>query len=120
MVRLALADRKGMEELFASERFDKVVLVAFPHSHGRMVGFVMGASRAVEDGQPLVCVYIPFGIFPPSGYTMVFPAERVVETDWTTKEAWKFLLSGGLTVPAQLPFAVPPPAERSATSEVEA
>lgn len=86
------------------KNIDTVVLVPFPHQHARMAGYLMGEVENTADGERLVCVYIPIGIFPPSGYTLIFPHEQVTLTDWRATEVWKMLLSGGLTVPPQVPF----------------
>lgn len=84
---------------------DTVVLVPFPHPGARATGFLMGESEDAATGKPLVCVYIPLALFPPSGYTLVFPREEVTFTKWEPTSPWKLLLSGGLTVPKRIPFA---------------
>jgi uncharacterized membrane protein len=83
---------------------DTVVLVPFPHPGARATGFLMGESEDATTGKPLVCVYIPLALFPPSGYTLVFPREDVTFTKWEATSPWKLLLSGGLTVPKKVPF----------------
>ena len=82
---------------------DTVVLVPFPQSEMRMAGYLMTKSQQ-PNGRTLVAVYIPLVLFPPSGYTIVMPEEKVVYTDWPTKDVWKMLLSGGLTLPSEIPF----------------
>ncbi len=81
-----------------------VVLVPFPHPGARATGFLMGESEDKATGKPLVCVYIPLALFPPSGYTLVFPRADVTITRWEATAPWKLLLSGGLTVPKMIPF----------------
>jgi uncharacterized membrane protein len=83
---------------------DTVVLVPFPHTGARATGYLMGESEDSQTGRQLVCVYIPIALFPPSGYTLVFPREDVTFTKWEATSPWKLLLSGGLTVPKQVPF----------------
>src|SRR5215207_6972940 len=73
---------------------DTVVLVPFPHPGARATGFLMGESEDTETGRPLVCVYIPLALFPPSGYALVFPREDVIFTKWEATSPWKLLLSG--------------------------
>lgn len=80
-----------------------VVLVPFPHNEARMAGYLMTKSKQ-PNGRTLVAVYVPLVLFPPSGYTLVVPEEKIVYTDWPTKDVWKLLLSGGLTIPANIPF----------------
>jgi uncharacterized membrane protein len=86
------------------KNIDKVVLVPFPHPDARAAGFLMGESRDAATGEPLACVYIPIGLFPPSGYTLIFPFEAITVTDWDATTPWKLLLSGGLTIPPSAPY----------------
>lgn len=83
---------------------DSVVLVPFPHPGARATGYLMGECQDASTGRPLACVYIPIGLFPPSGYTLVVPREDITITNWEATSPWKLLLSGGLTVPAKVPF----------------
>jgi uncharacterized membrane protein len=83
---------------------DTVVLVPFPHANVRATGYLMGESQDTLTGRPLVCVYIPIALFPPSGYTLVYPREEVTFTQWDSSAPWKLMISGGLTVPAKVPF----------------
>jgi len=86
------------------KKIDSVVLVPFPHPGARATGYLMGESEDAETGRPLACVYIPIALFPPSGYTLVFPRDEVTITNWESTAPWKLLLSGGLTVPSKVPF----------------
>jgi len=83
---------------------DTVVLVPFPHVGARAAGFLMGESTDSVTGKSLACVYVPIALFPPSGYTLIFPREEVILTKWEASSPWKLLLSGGLTIPSELPF----------------
>lgn len=83
---------------------DKVVLVPFPHTGARATGYLMGESIDEKTGRKLACVYIPIGVFPPSGYTLVFWYDDVTITDWDSASPWKMIISGGLTLPAKVPF----------------
>jgi uncharacterized membrane protein len=84
---------------------DTVVLVPFPHATSRMAAYLMAKTKDEASGESLVCVYVPIGLVPPSGYTMVMPEKDIVYTDWAPKEVWKLMLSGGLTLPAHMPYA---------------
>ena len=88
------------------KKIDTVVLVPFPHAGAKATGFLMGECQDVATGKPLACVYIPIGLFPPSGYTLIFPREDVIVTGWEATSPWKLLLSGGLTVPEKIPYEV--------------
>ena len=89
------------------KKIDTVVLVPFPHAGSRATGFLMGECVDMESGKPLACVYVPIGLFPPSGYTLIFPREDVTNTGWEATSPWKLLLSGGLTIPQKIPFNPP-------------
>jgi len=82
---------------------DTVVLVPFPHPGARMAGYLMTRNHQ-PNGSVLVSVYIPIVLFPPSGYTVIIPEKDIVFTDWPTKDVWKLLLTGGLTLPPEIPF----------------
>ncbi len=84
--------------------FDKVVLVPFPHAGARATGYLMGESEDEKSGRKLACVYIPIGLFPPSGYTLVFLRDDVTITNWDSASPWKMIISGGLTLPEKVPF----------------
>lgn len=86
------------------KKIDTVVLVPFPHPGARATGFLMGECEDSTSGKPLVCVYVPIALFPPSGYTLIFPRDDVIYTRWEASSPWKLLLSGGLTVPGKIPF----------------
>lgn len=83
---------------------DKVVLVPFPHAGARATGYLMGESVDEKTGRKLACVYIPIGVFPPSGYTLVYWYDDVTITDWDAASPWKMIISGGLTLPDKVPF----------------
>jgi uncharacterized membrane protein len=83
---------------------DTVVLVPFPHAQARATGFLMGESQDQNSGKRLACVYVPIALFPPSGYTLLFPYDDVIKTGWEASSPWKLLLSGGLTLPSRVPF----------------
>ena len=100
-VRDASQAMKGPDGL---KKIDTVVLVPFPHAGAKAAGFLMGECQDLKTGKALACVYVPIGLFPPSGYTLIFPREDVVATGWEATSPWKLLLSGGLTVPEKVPF----------------
>ena len=86
------------------DKADKVVLVPFPHTGARATGYLMGESVDEKTGRRLACVYIPIGLFPPSGYTLVFWYDDVTITNWDSAAPWKMIISGGLTLPGTVPF----------------
>lgn len=79
----------------------RVVLIEFPSSRMKAVGFVMRLFRDQDSGQELAAVYVPTTPNPTSGYLEIVPADRLVSTDWTLDEAMTFIISGGAIAPEQ-------------------
>ncbi len=79
----------------------RVVLIEFPSSEMKAVGFVMRTFRDPGDGRELAAVYVPTTPNPTSGYLEIVPAERLVPTDWTLDEAMTFIISGGAIAPEE-------------------
>ena len=111
-IRDASSAMQGPEGL---KTIDTVLLVPFPHAGARATGYLMAESVDAASGERLVCVYIPIAVFPPSGYTLVYPRADVIVTNWEAAAPWKMLISGGLSLPAVVPFSQASPVN-SATS----
>jgi uncharacterized membrane protein len=85
----------------ASDRariFKRTVLVPYPTDGVWAVGFVTSeqapaVSRLV--GVPCVNVFVPTTPNPTSGFLLVVPKDRVVETDIAIEDAMKFVISAG-------------------------
>ena len=88
----------------------RVVLIDFPHSQMKSVGFVTRVMRDEHTGVELAAVYVPTTPNPTSGYLEIVPVERLTPTDWTVDQAMTFIISGGAVSPDRIPFhpAVPP------------
>jgi uncharacterized membrane protein len=92
---------------------ERVVLIEFPNSEMRAVGFVTSTFRAADTGQEVAAVYVPTTPNPTSGYVEIVPTERLVWLDWTANEAMSFIVSGGAMAPEAIrfhpdPLAKPP------------
>ncbi|MDN5782254.1 MAG: DUF502 domain-containing protein [Luteimonas sp.] len=85
----------------------RVVLIDFPHSQMKSVGFVTRILREVGTGRELAAVYVPTTPNPTSGYLEIVPVEKITPTDWTVDQAMSFIISGGAVAPDSIPFAVP-------------
>jgi uncharacterized membrane protein len=85
----------------------RVVLIDFPHSQMKSVGFVTRVIRERGSGRELAAVYVPTTPNPTSGYLEIVPIELVTPTDWTVDEAMAFIISGGAVSPDTIPFSVP-------------
>ena len=83
----------------------RVVLIDFPHSEMKSVGFVTRVLRDEATGGELAAVYVPTTPNPTSGYLEVVPMEKLIPTDWTVDQAMTFIISGGAVSPEKIPFS---------------
>ena len=86
----------------------RVVLIDFPHTEMKSVGFVTRVIRERGTGRELAAVYVPTTPNPTSGYLEIVPVEKMTPTDWTVDQAMSFIISGGAVAPESIPFAPPP------------
>ena len=92
----------------------RVVLIDFPHTEMKTLGFVTRTMREIGTGRELAAVYVPTTPNPTSGYLEIVPVEKMTPTDWTVDQAMSFIISGGAVAPDSIPFAAPsakPPGE---------
>lgn len=82
----------------------RVVLIRFPSSDMKAIGFITKVIRDRDTGKELAAVYVPTSPNPTSGYIEILPLEDVVITDWTTEEAMTFVVTGGTNAPENLHF----------------
>ena len=92
----------------------RVVLIDFPHSQMKSVGFVTRVIRERDTGRELAAVYVPTTPNPTSGYLEIVPVEKITPTDWTVDQAMSFIISGGAVAPDTIPFDPPATAAASA------
>jgi uncharacterized membrane protein len=95
----------------------RVVLINFPSSEMKAVGFVTRMLTDEASGRPLAAVYVPTSPNPTSGYIEIVPMEHVTATDWTVEEAMRFVVTGGTNAPDAIHFSrsAEPGAARSPT-----
>jgi uncharacterized membrane protein len=86
------------------ENLQRVVLIDFPHTEMKTVGFVTRVLTASDTGQQLAAVYVPTTPNPTSGYLEIIPVEKVVSTDWSVDEAMTFIMSGGAVAPEHVNY----------------
>jgi uncharacterized membrane protein len=88
----------------------RVVLIDFPHSEMKSVGFVTRVLKDEATGAELAAVYVPTTPNPTSGYLEVVPMDKLIFTDWSMDQAMTFIISGGAVSPDRIPFSrVPAP-----------
>ena len=85
----------------------RVVLVDFPHTQMKSIGFVTRVMRERGTGRELAAVYVPTTPNPTSGYLEIVPVELMTPTDWTVDQAMSFIISGGAVAPDSIPFTPP-------------
>ena len=86
----------------------RVVLISFPSSEMKAVGFITKIMHDEDNGRKLAAVYVPTSPNPTSGYIEILPMEDVILTDWTTEEAMTFVVTGGTNAPESLRFTNKP------------
>lgn len=86
----------------------RVVLVDFPHTQMKSIGFVTRVLREQGTGRELAAVYVPTTPNPTSGYLEIVPIENITPTDWTVDQAMSFIISGGAVSPESIPFSATP------------
>ncbi|MDR0182699.1 DUF502 domain-containing protein [Lysobacter arvi] len=91
----------------------RVVLVDFPHTEMKSIGFVTRVIREHGTGRELAAVYVPTTPNPTSGYLEIVPVEKITPTDWSVDQAMSFIISGGAVAPDTIPFSPPPVADRA-------
>lgn len=101
------------------EGVQRVVLIEFPSTRMKAVGFVTRTLVDDETGQMLAAVYVPTTPNPTSGYLEIVPLERVTSTDWTINEAMNFVISGGAVAPDRFRFSAPMDEEAMKTARRE-
>jgi len=85
----------------------RVVLINFPSSEMKAVGFVTRVIKDADTGEDLAAVYVPTSPNPTSGYIEIVPVANLVSTDWTMDEAMSFVMTGGATSPDAVRFHAP-------------
>jgi uncharacterized membrane protein len=81
--------------------FKQVVLAEFPAREMFCLGFLTKNIKAnLEDKtEDLIVVFIPSTPTPFSGFTMLFPKEKVIPLEMTVEQGIRFFVSGGITAP---------------------
>ncbi|GAB3386507.1 DUF502 domain-containing protein [Lysobacter fragariae] len=85
----------------------RVVLIDFPHTQMKSIGFVTRVLHEQGTGRELAAVYVPTTPNPTSGYLEIVPVEKITPTDWTVDQAMSFIISGGAVSPDSIPFSPP-------------
>lgn len=83
------------------QAFKRVVLVDFPKTGTKSIGFVTGTTQHNNE-KKLLSVFIPTTPNPTTGFLIFSPEEDVIDSNLTVEEAFKTLFSGGVLTPRDL------------------
>ncbi len=75
--------------------FKRVVLVNFPRTGSKALGFVTG-SFVDKGGNRLVSVFVSTSPNPTSGFVVFYPESEVEDTHLSVEEGFKIIVSGGM------------------------
>lgn len=90
-------------------RFQRVVYVEYPSEGCRLIGFVTGQFHESHSGQDVTAVFIPTAPNPMTGFVIVIPDDKVMDSDLGMDEASKLILSAGLVGPQRKSQDTPKP-----------
>ena len=81
--------------------FKEVVLVEFPRDGMRSIALVTNRIKD-SSGQELLAFYIPTDPNPTSVFIEIAPADRVIKTNMSVKDAMKIVLSAEMVCPSMV------------------
>ncbi len=90
-----------------ANKFQRVVLVPFPHPGMKVPAFVTSSCRDTTTGQTILCVYVPTTPVPTSGYMLMLPESEVTELSWSLDDTLQAIMSGGISVPPTVDYFPP-------------
>lgn len=94
-----LADALSLPD---QQAFQKVVLVEYFRPGVFTVAFVTGSIYDRQSGQKLWKLFIPTTPNPTSGFMAMVPESQVRLVPWSTEEAIKIVISGGIIGPEEV------------------
>jgi uncharacterized membrane protein len=100
LVKSIYTSSKQLTKVFqeGGSSYRRAVFVEWPRPGVRAVGFV--TAEVERDGERFVVVYIPTMPNPTSGFALWFRESEVFESGMTVEDAIKFVVSGGVMIPA--------------------
>jgi uncharacterized membrane protein len=82
--------------------FKQAVLVPFPHTGAKALGFVMSELStpiARNLGEESVCVFIPMSLNMTAGFNIIVPRRDIIPLDVTSESALQYILTAGTVMP---------------------
>ena len=115
-------------QIRGSTEFRRVVMLEFPHSRMRSIGFVTrefpAGTRFAAEATAMV--FVPTTPNPTSGFLVVVKQKDLLNLDITVEEGVKLVISGGLLTPETLivggpgPTAYPRPGDLEISADLTA
>lgn len=84
----------------------RVVLIDFPITGQKSIGFLTRTLTDAGSGRPLAAVLVPNAINPTSAFLQILPMERVIETDLTMEQAMSMVMTGGAVGPDTIRYSL--------------
>ena len=94
---------KGVTESISNtnkQAFTKVVLIEYPKDGIWTIALVTGESKN-KEGKKFYHLYLPTTPNPTSGFMLYIPVDNAIETDMSSEEAIKIIISGGSISPEE-------------------
>ncbi|MGH8441753.1 MAG: DUF502 domain-containing protein [Nevskiaceae bacterium] len=95
----AVRDLMSLFSKAGSKKFSKVVMVTFPGTDAKLIGFVTiedFADLPVAPGAGRVAVYLPMS-YTIGGYTVFLPRDCLTPLDMSLEEAMRFVVTAGMS-----------------------
>jgi uncharacterized membrane protein len=125
VVKTIYLSSKQLTDAFSASRkgaFRQAVFVEFPQPGNFVLGFLTNELKA-PDAQAKMTVFVPTAFFPPQGFLLFLPREKVIPSSFTIEDAIKAIMSVGIVTPngqsLRLPEASPrPPSQGEAIANI--
>lgn len=83
--------------------FSRVVLIEYPRKGLYCIGFVTGQTGGEVatkfEGKKMLNIFVPSTPNPTTGYYMILPESDVIPLDISAEDAFRMIISGGLSIP---------------------
>lgn len=95
---------KQLTDAFSASRkgsFRQAVFVEFPRDGNFALGFITNELKDLH-GENRIAVFMPTAFFPPQGFLLFLPREKIIPSHLTIEEAIKTIMSVGIVSPQSL------------------
>lgn len=95
---------KQLTDAFSASRkgsFRQAVFVEFPQDGNFVLGFTTNELKDLR-GETRITVFIPTAFFPPQGFLLFLPRDKIIPSHLTIEEAIKTIMSVGIVTPQSL------------------